>query len=243
MGGFDTHVNQQSRVGDDLVGMHPLLLGRLSEAVSEFQYDMIRLGQADRVTGMTISEFGRRASENGSRGTDHGAASVQFVFGTQVNSAVFGEKPDFSNLSNNGDLRPQIDYRSVYMEMLTDWFGMSTPDARLILEDETLQPLNVLQEPAGLEDPGDRAGSTSLLGAFPNPFSTETTIEFQVDRSGLVHISITTLDGRTVATLVDRTLDAGRHSVRLAHPLPPGSYLCTIRSGRGADSRVIQCVR
>ena len=243
MGGFDTHVNQQTRVGDDLIGMHPLLLARLSEAVSEFQYDMIRLGQADRVTGMTISEFGRRASENGSRGTDHGAASVQFVFGTQVNSAVFGETPDFSNLNNNGDLRPQIDYRTVYMEMLTDWFGMSTGDARLILEDDTLQPLNVLQEPAGVEDAGDRAGSTRLLGASPNPFTDGTTIEFSIDRPGPVELAVTTLDGRTVATLVNRTLEAGSHTVRLSDPLPAGSYFCTLRSSRGADSRVIQSIR
>lgn len=243
MGGFDTHVNQQLRVNDDLIGMHPLLLGRLSEAISEFQYDMIRLGEADRVTGMTISEFGRRAAENGSRGTDHGAASVQFVFGTQVNSAVFGEKPNFSGLNNNGDLRAQIDYRAIYMEMLTDWFGLSTQEAREILEKDDLTPLNVLQEPAGVEDAGDLLGAVSLLGARPNPFGEETTIDFSIDREGPVHLEISTLDGRVVAVPLSRRLPAGRHSVRLSVPLPAGSYVCTIRSARGTDSHMIQCIR
>ena len=243
MGGFDTHVNQQRHVGEDLIGAHPTLLARLSRAISEFQFDMIRLGEADRVTGMTISEFGRRANENGSYGTDHGAASVQFVFGTSVNSAVFGEAPNFSDLNNNGDLRAQIDYRTVYMEMLTDWFGLSVDDARAVLQSDDLLPLNVLEEPASVHDQRGHAGSTQLLGARPNPFTTETTIDFSIDRSGPVVVEIHSLDGRRIATLVDRQLEAGSHSVRFTENVSPGSYLCTIRTSTGSDTRALTCVR
>ena len=243
MGGFDTHVNQQRHVGEDLIGMHPTLLARLSRAISEFQFDMIRLGEADRVTGMTISEFGRRARENGSYGTDHGASSVQFVFGTSVNSAVFGDSPNFSDLNNNGDLRAQIDYRSVYMEMLTDWFGMTSSEARDILQDDELLPLNVLQEPAGVAERDHGAGGTALLGAAPNPFGASTTIEFSVDRPGHVIVEIRTIEGRLLARLVDRRLDAGTHTVRFDGDPAPGTYICTVRSERGVDSGVLTCVR
>ena len=64
LGGFDTHVQQQN---DDLTGLHPYLLESLSSAVGLFQQDALQQGFADRVVGMTVSEFGRRPYENGSR--------------------------------------------------------------------------------------------------------------------------------------------------------------------------------
>ena len=66
MGGFDTHFTQQVDVS---TGAHPSLLGRLGDAIAQFMHDMTQLGEADRVVGMTVSEFGRRPEENGSFGT------------------------------------------------------------------------------------------------------------------------------------------------------------------------------
>ncbi|MGE3802328.1 MAG: DUF1501 domain-containing protein, partial [Candidatus Kapaibacterium sp.] len=244
IGGFDTHVNQQRNDdGMTLTGSHPLLLHRLSDAVAQFQYDMIRLGQADRVVGMTLSEFGRRPHENGSFGTDHGAASVQFVFGTGVNSAIFGETPDLENLNNNGDLRAQIDYRTVYTEILTDWFGLSLADARQVLQDDTLIPLDVLQATSGVRSREERSGSVALLGATPNPFVGSTRIDFRVARTDHVVVEISSMEGGRVARLFDGTLEAGKHQVRFEGDIPAGNYLCTIRTGSGTDSKVITCVR
>lgn len=243
MGGFDTHFNQQSNDSGTLTGAHPLLLSRLSTAISEFQYDMIRLGQADRVVGMTISEFGRRAQENGSRGTDHGAASVQFVFGTQVNSAVFGETPDLANLNNNGDVPAQIDYREVYAELLTDWFGLPLDDARDVLQDDGLFPLDVIQAPSGVNDRDATANRTRITQATPNPFVDAMTVTFTIDRPGRVVVTLSSVEGGTVAMLHDGTLTAGTHQARYEGALTSGSYLCTVRSPGGTDARIVTCVR
>lgn len=243
IGGFDTHVNQQQIDGTSVIGMHPLLLSRISEAVSEFQYDMIRLSQADRVIGMTISEFGRRPQQNGSMGTDHGAASVQFVFGTKVNSAIFGETPDLTDLNNNGDLRAEIDYREVYTEILTDWFGLDIDEARQVLQDDTLIPVDVLQAPASVRSDERGRGGVAVLNAAPNPFRDRTEIQFRVDRPGRVRVEITSLEGGRVSTLLDETLEAGAHRAYFEGDIPSGNYLCTIRTPWGTDSRLLTCVR
>ena len=243
IGGFDTHVNQQQIDGDVVIGMHPLLLGRISRAISEFQYDMIRLDEADRVIGMTISEFGRRPQENGSYGTDHGAASVQFVFGTQVNSAIFGEAPDLTDLNNNGDLRAQVDYRNIYTEILTDWFGLPLDDARQILQDDSLSPVDVLKAPLSVSEERRGMGGVALVNAAPNPFRNATEIQFRVDRTSRVRIEIRSMEGGRSVTLLDRTVEAGLHRTRFEGDIPSGNYLCTIRTDSGMDSRLLTCIR
>src|SRR5262245_51223402 len=70
-GGYDTHSQQQN--------VHAALLGELSEGLSAFLKDLAGHKLDDRVLLMTFSEFGRRVKENGSLGTDHGAASSMFV--------------------------------------------------------------------------------------------------------------------------------------------------------------------
>ena len=232
-GGFDTHVQQQVDMGNgDYVGTHPYLLERMSDAVSQFMFDMTRLGQADRVMGMTVSEFGRRPHENGSFGTDHGAASVQLVFGTQVNSGVFGDPPDLKNLNANGDLQFQIDYRTVYAEVLTDWFGMPLNEARTVLQDETLIPLDILKaQISGSDRNRTTETGVAILGSYPNPFSTSTLLRFSIDRETDVRLDLTSVTGERVAALVNRRLAAGVHEIPLSLDLPPGVYLCALRAG------------
>jgi hypothetical protein len=242
MGGFDTHVNQQQIDDEFLIGMHPLLLGRLSKSVAQFQYDMTKLGQADNVVGLTLSEFGRRPNQNGSFGSDHGAASVQFVFGSQVNSAVFGQAPDLVNLNNNGDLRPQIDYRTVYTEILTDWFRMPLDEARNVLEDDSLLPLNVLKAPSGVEEQKSKS-TARFVSASPNPFRDKTRIAFRAATSGRVIVEIYTLEGRRVARLHDASVAAGDHSVVFGGDIPAGTYLCRITTASGTDTRAITCLK
>jgi uncharacterized protein (DUF1501 family) len=76
---------------------------------------------------MGFSEFGRRVKENGSQGTDHGAAGPMFVLGSRVKGGLVGDHPDLQHL-DDGDLRFGIDFRSVYATVIEDWLGASAPD-------------------------------------------------------------------------------------------------------------------
>jgi uncharacterized protein (DUF1501 family) len=119
LGGFDTHANEKPQ--------HATLMTQLSDSLAAFQTDLEGQGLADRVLTMTISEFGRRVKENGSQGTDHGAAGPMFVLGKKVKGGLFGEHPRLGDL-DDGDLRFGIDFRSVYATVLEDWLGASARD-------------------------------------------------------------------------------------------------------------------
>jgi len=69
---------------------------------------------------MTFSEFGRRPSENGSSGTDHGTAAPLFVMGSGVKGGLLGSAPDL-NVGHNKDLQYSTDFRSVYSSVLDRW--------------------------------------------------------------------------------------------------------------------------
>ncbi len=70
------------------------------------------------------SEFGRRARENGSNGTDHGAAGVGFLIGSRVRGGMIGEYPGLSGgLDDQGNLRPTADFRGVYAALIEQWLG------------------------------------------------------------------------------------------------------------------------
>jgi len=116
MGGFDTHANQPRS--------HANLLGELADGLAAFYADLSAQGRANDVITMTFSEFGRRVKENGSSGTDHGAASVMFLAGGAVKGGIYGEYPSLTDL-DDGDLRMHTDFRSVYATLLDKW--LQTP--------------------------------------------------------------------------------------------------------------------
>jgi uncharacterized protein (DUF1501 family) len=110
--GFDTHASQGPT--------HQNLLGELADSVASFFETLKKTGHSDRVRLMTFSEFGRRVQENGSRGTDHGAASCMFVAGPSVKGGVVGKHPNLSDL-DDGDLKFHTDFRRVYATLLDGW--------------------------------------------------------------------------------------------------------------------------
>ncbi len=120
--GFDTHANQIVG-GNNLVGTHSALLGDVSQSVKAFYDDMKEMGRDEDVLIMTFSEFGRRLSENGSLGTDHGTANQMFVIGTPVAGGMYGSQPSLSNLDPVGDMIYTVDFRSVYASVLANWLG------------------------------------------------------------------------------------------------------------------------
>ncbi len=108
LGSFDTHAGQ--------LGKHKNLLTELSESVKAFYDDMKTAGLMNNVTVMIFSEFGRRAKDNGS-GTDHGTAAPVFIIGGGTKGQIIGQNPNLSTLEN-GDLKHQYDFRSVYATIL-----------------------------------------------------------------------------------------------------------------------------
>jgi uncharacterized protein (DUF1501 family) len=112
--GFDTHAEQAAT--------HKGLLADLADAVGGFFQTLKKTGHDSRVRLMTFSEFGRRVYENGSRGTDHGAASCLFVAGPSVQGGVVGKHPNLADL-DAGDLKFHTDFRRVYATLLDGWLG------------------------------------------------------------------------------------------------------------------------
>ncbi len=113
--GYDTHDSQRGPQGQD-----GLLLS-LDGSLGAFYEDLRAHGQDQRVLIMTWSEFGRRVEENGSAGTDHGAASLLFVLGSRVRGGLFGPPLSLADLDPDGNLRFTTDFRSVYASILRGW--------------------------------------------------------------------------------------------------------------------------
>jgi uncharacterized protein (DUF1501 family) len=113
LGGFDDHAQEKA--------LHAKLLQDLDMAVSAFQSDLEEQGLADQVVTMAFSEFGRRVKENGSGGTDHGTAAPVFIIGKPVIGGLYGTQPSLTNTDANGDLKYDVDFRSVYYTLIDRW--------------------------------------------------------------------------------------------------------------------------
>ena len=114
--GFDTHQNQ--------LGRHDNLLVQLGESLAQFRQALIADGEWDNTLIMTYSEFGRRAAENQSNGTDHGTAAPHLLMGGKLAGGLYGTPTDLSELID-GDPAHTMDYRSLYHTVLANWFDIS----------------------------------------------------------------------------------------------------------------------
>jgi uncharacterized protein (DUF1501 family) len=129
-GGFDTHATQGAQGG----GAYGNLMGTFGDGLAAFYNDLRNQGLLSQTLVLQFSEFGRRIAENGSAGTDHGAAAVMMAMGGGVRGGIYGTapllNPDLNNptLENNGtDVRYETDFRSVYARVLDNWLGAASP--------------------------------------------------------------------------------------------------------------------
>jgi uncharacterized protein (DUF1501 family) len=125
-GGYDTHAGQGAGGG-----AYGNLMGTLGDGLSAFYSDVRNQGLAADTTVIVFSEFGRRISENGSAGTDHGAAGLMMALGGSVRGGLYGTAaslaPGNPTLENNsGDVRHETDFRSVYARLLDQWLGVNS---------------------------------------------------------------------------------------------------------------------
>ena len=126
-GGFDTHASQDTTAD---AGAYVKLMVTLNDGLTAFYNDVKNLGLMNDTLLLSFSEFGRRISENGSKGTDHGAASVMMAMGGGVRGGLFGTAANLAQdaqnptLENNAsDVKYESDFRSVYAKVIDNWLG------------------------------------------------------------------------------------------------------------------------
>lgn len=148
-GGYDTHANQISPGNPtDPGATHYRLLGQLSDGMAAFYRDMGPARMQDTLV-LVISEFGRRAYQNDSNGSDHGIGSLAMLMGANVSGEAHnggGAWPglNHADLIDGGDLAWVTDFRDIYWEILTRHMGVSNSEAEAIIPGHVYSPLNVL---------------------------------------------------------------------------------------------------
>jgi uncharacterized protein (DUF1501 family) len=128
----DTHENQ---VNADLVtGWQFNNLSILSKAIGAFQDDIQKMGKANKVTGMTFSEFGRRIKSQASIGTDHGTSAPVLFFGASLQGGIIGTSPNLPLNATVSDQVPmQYDFRQLYATVMQDWLCLSSAESQTVL--------------------------------------------------------------------------------------------------------------
>jgi uncharacterized protein (DUF1501 family) len=124
-GGYDTHASQGT-----VDGGYADLLATLDGGLSAFYTDLSNQALLNQTMVLQFSEFGRRVSENGSGGSDHGAGGLMMALGGGVHGGLYGtaatldDTPDNPTLENNGqDVKHETDFRGVYARVIDDWLG------------------------------------------------------------------------------------------------------------------------
>ena len=204
LGSFDTHADQRYQ--------HQALLQDLSSSIKAFYEDLGSGGWDQKVLSMTISEFGRRPYENGSSGTDHGAASPMMLFGPALNGSGFvGDHPDLLTWDDYDNLIPSSDFRDVYASVLANWFCLDQEIIDSILLNHNYQSLDL-----GLD-------CQTLSVGDPKPFlrfthrpvyqNNQTLIVLETQQTAHGRITLYDLMGRELVTLADRMFFPGQHSI------------------------------
>lgn len=221
---FDSHAQQQN--SDFITGQHPTLLSQVAKAICEFMDDAMKQGWADRVNGFTMSEFGRRAYDNGSRGTDHGAGSMQFVFGNHVNGGYYGELPDLTRLDEDGNLPMQFDYRRTFADFLVNWFSATEDDVQQVFKQSFL-PIGVLKPRiTGIESHLDDF-KIIPIDIYPMPSHGYLTVSINLKEPAQIKIRIYNQIGKLEKEMFSGFLDNGNHLFPLSiHS--SGNYICSI---------------
>lgn len=222
--GFDTHANQNNN--------HPILLQRISTAISAFYKDLAKQSMDDKVLGMTFSEFGRTIYENGSAGTDHGTSAPILLFGKGLGKGIVGNPPDLINTDQYGDPLFETDFRDVYASVLQNWLGMSPEVSDYIIGNDRT-PIDglvpVKNPPVGSEEFG------ALLGHKISADDKDILqIYFSILQEGPVILEILDRSGQVIRPLLNGFKLKGSHTLDIhlkKFQLHPGYYQYRLKTG------------
>lgn len=232
---FDSHAQQMNA---DYSGQHFTLLNQVAKGISEFMDDAVENGFSERVVGMTISEFGRRAYDNGSRGTDHGAASMQFIFGDDkyINGGYWNNRPNLDDLDTNGNPKYQTDYRVIYAEILEKWFGATANEVEQIFGEPFL-PLNVIEQRNSSVD--EYLGyNDDYIQIVPNPNFGVGTVKFELKKDAYLDVVIFNIKGKEEYRIASGRFAAGMFSIPF-NIETSGTYICSVTAGNSRHSAKI----
>lgn len=223
---FDTHANQ--------VVDHQSLLNDLANSVKLFFDDLAATGHDQDVLAMTISEFGRRAEENGSNGTDHGTASPLMLFGPGLNGNGFiGNHPSLTELDHDGNLIYNVDFREIYATVMQEWLCVNPTivNQALLGQNYNTIDLGFACQGLGVDDVFLEEGfshyvlydDNRTIIKFKNPFTQHTVVKLY------------DILGREVATLKNELLFEGEHAIdvreQVSQRLSSGQYIYRISIG------------
>lgn len=215
IGGFDTHDMQVAANDATHLGNHATLLTQISEAIKTFITDLNNQNMGNDVVAVTFSEFGRKAGENASLGTDHGEIAPMFVFGNAINPGISGTNINLSEAvsTNNYQVKTvQHDYRRVFSTLLQDWFGTSSKTLDMTFYNHTTNTgfsnnkIVDLIKTQNLVDSScynDNALSVSELQnayeviVYPNPTSELITINSQ-NNNDIYAVTFYSMDGKFI---------------------------------------------
>lgn len=206
-------------------------MANLGDSIKAFQDDLKFLGVADRVLGMTYSEFGRRIKSNASSGTDHGAAAPMFFFGEKVNPSYFGKPTTISsNVANNENIPMQYDFRAVYSSIMKYWFCSNSLEMQSVLFQD-FEPLPIVTgSVCGFVTSIEPKHENTRLKVYPNPVQDILNLRL-ISNGGLNSIQLLDMRGKEVIPEIEEEMPAGSQEItlNLSH-LSSGIYLARYRN-------------
>lgn len=236
--GFDTHANQLDN--------HAALLSEVSTAINDFYNDLSKGGRSQDVLCTTLSEFGRRIEENGSNGTDHGAAAPLMLFGAGLNGNGFiGKQPDLKDVDEVGNLKFDTDFRSVYATLLESWLCVDSSVVDEVMGQSFSRIGDLGLSCSGQTTPTTEIFRKEILHQARYSSNGAISIFYRLPEGNQVSVQVFNLLGQPVATLTNAYQAAGEYTIpfnRFQKRLARGQYFYRIQVGEQvySDSFVLQ---
>ena len=234
--GFDTHNNQLER--------QEQLITTVSDTIDHFYEDLKSAGWDDKVMSMTISEFGRRISENGSGGTDHGKASSLMLFGSGLNGNGFaGEHPDIGNPDNVGNMNYTTDFRQVYTTLLKEWLCADPALIDTVFQNNSYDDLDLGFSCENTLSNDTVNGIGDRFTHIPYYSDNQVYIRINTPRAQHIDMKLYNMMGQEVMTLKNKILFEGEHIINVKEQtrgnLRTGQYIYQIITNTNTYSKSI----